>query len=78
VPTFNDDLAEIGRIGRFLGDLEGVNEIHVLPYHKSGIDKYRRLGQEYGMEYAVGPPKERLQLIAARLGKYVARVVIGG
>lgn len=78
VPTFNDDLAEIRRLGRFIAGLPGVDEIHVLPYHKSGVAKYRRLGQEYKMEQAAEPAPERLEHLAAELGKHVARVVIGG
>jgi pyruvate formate lyase activating enzyme len=78
VPKFNDDLAEIRRIGLFVEGLPGVDEIHILPYHKSGVAKYQRLGQEYGMEQAAEPTPERLEQLAAELGKHVARVVIGG
>jgi len=78
IPAVNDDPAEILKIGVFVASLGGIGEIHVLPYHESGVDKYRRLGQEYGMEYAGQPSAESLGLIAAELTKYVPRVVIGG
>jgi pyruvate formate lyase activating enzyme len=78
IPTVNDDLAEIRKIGKFLSDLGGIDEVHVLPYHKSGVDKYRRLGQEYSMQYADQPSAESLGMIAAELVEYVPRVLIGG
>jgi pyruvate formate lyase activating enzyme len=78
IPTINDDPAEIRKIGGFVASLGGIGEIHILPYHKSGIEKYRRLGQEYGMEYADQPSAESLRLIAAELARYVPRVIIGG
>jgi pyruvate formate lyase activating enzyme len=78
IPAINDRPAEIRGIGEFVTSLGGISEVHILPYHKSGIDKYRRLGQEYGMEHAGQVSAESLGLIAAELTRYVPRVVIGG
>lgn len=78
VPGFNDDIAEIRRLGRFLEELPGVDEAHILPYHSSGVDKYRRLGREYRMAGAAEPSQEQLEALAAEIGRHVATVVIGG
>ena len=78
IPKVSDGLAEIRHIGRLVAGLGGIDEIHVLPYHKSGIDKYRRLGRPYSMEYAAEPSAESLEEIAAELSGCVPRVVIGG
>lgn len=78
IPGFNDDPAEGRGLGRFIGRLPGVSEVHILPYHKSGIDKYRRLGQEYRMGHVVDLSKEHLEALAAEIGQHVATVVIGG
>jgi pyruvate formate lyase activating enzyme len=77
IPAVNDDLAGMQRIGEFVGGLGGIDEIHLLPYHSSGIDKYRRLGRTCGM-VAVQPGAEKLAQIAVELKKHVGRVVIGG
>ena len=47
IPTFNDTPEEIGDIAKFASSLPGVEEIHLLPYHKLGYDKYVGLGREY-------------------------------
>ena len=47
VPTFNATEAEILSIARFADSLPGVERIHLLPYHRLGMDKYARLGREY-------------------------------
>ena len=49
IPTFNDTVAEIADIAAFAASLPNVDEIHLLPYHNMGRDKYTGLGREYGM-----------------------------
>jgi len=78
VPGFNDDIDEAGRLGQFVEGLPGVDEVHVLPYHRSGIEKYRRLGKPYRMNEAAEPPREHLEALAAEIARHVAKVVIGG
>lgn len=78
VPGFNDTEEEIRDIARFAKGLRGVNEIHLLPYHRLGYDKYVGLGREYGMG-DVKPPNgeqmERLRRVAEQEG---LTAVIGG
>ncbi|MBQ3817084.1 MAG: glycyl-radical enzyme activating protein [Clostridia bacterium] len=47
IPTFNDTPQEIADIARFAASLTGVKELHLLPYHRLGQDKYKGLGREY-------------------------------
>ena len=61
IPTFNDTKEEIQEIAEFASKLENVNEIHLLPYHRLGADKYRWLGRKYLMEDIVPPDKEKMQ-----------------
>ena len=49
IPTFNDTPGEISDIATFAASLPGVKEIHLLPYHRLGYDKYVGLGREYTM-----------------------------
>lgn len=47
IPTFNDTKEEIGDIARFTKSLGTVKELHLLPYHRLGEDKYKGLGRTY-------------------------------
>ena len=61
IPTFNDTVEEIGAIADFASSLEGVSEMHILPYHKMGTDKYVGLGREYLLPDLVPRTKEHMQ-----------------
>lgn len=71
IPGFNDTEAEIDAIAAFAASLPGVDEIHLLPYHRMGRDKYEGLGRPYLMG-DVEPPTaaqmERLLQVAQRHG----------
>ncbi len=55
IPGFNDSEEEILRIARFAASLQNVKEVHLLPYHRLGSDKYAGLGRQYLLE-AIEPP----------------------
>lgn len=47
IPTFNNTKEEIRAIAEFAASLPGVKELHLLPYHRLGQDKYAGLGRTY-------------------------------
>ncbi|HDL8052704.1 glycyl-radical enzyme activating protein [Yersinia enterocolitica] len=47
IPDFNADRRSVQGIVDFAADEIGVKEIHFLPYHTLGINKYSLLGEEY-------------------------------
>lgn len=61
VPTFNDTDEEIKSIAEFAKSLGSVHEMHLLPYHRIGSDKYKGLGRKYAMEHIRVPENERMQ-----------------
>ena len=67
IPGFNDTEKEIGEIARFAAGLPRVREMHLLPYHAMGADKYERLNREYTLKDLKPPPPETM----ARLQKTV-------
>ncbi len=78
VPTFNDTVEEITAIARFAASLPGVEQLHLLPYHRLGQDKYAGLGREYTLPDLLPPEYEHMQKLrraAAETGLYVQ---IGG
>lgn len=47
IPGFNHSLPEIKQIIDFVTTVKGLKEIHFLPYHTFGMEKYKMLGMEY-------------------------------
>lgn len=78
IPTFNDSEQEILDIARFTKSLGTVKEIHLLPYHRLGYDKYVGLGREYGMGDVVPPTNEKMQILKAIAESTGLEAKIGG
>jgi pyruvate formate lyase activating enzyme len=74
----NDDPAEVRAAGEFVSGLGNVREIHLLPYHTNGVEKYRRLGMKYELTEMVPPSADDLNVIVKDLRSYVPTVSIGG
>ncbi|MGB8453556.1 MAG: glycyl-radical enzyme activating protein [Anaerocolumna sp.] len=51
IPTFNHTKEEIIDIAVFAKTLPGVQELHLLPYHRLGQDKYEGLGRKYTLAH---------------------------
>lgn len=47
VPGFNDTIAELTQIIDFASELKHCSELHLLPYHTLGMNKYRLLDMPY-------------------------------
>ena len=63
IPTFNDTESEIRSIAEFAKSLGTVREMHLLPYHRIGSDKYAGLGRTYTMAHIEPPTKEKMQVL---------------
>lgn len=78
IPTFNDTEQEILEIARFASSLGTVKELHLLPYHRLGYDKYMGLSREYGMGELVPPSQEKMQQLKRAAETTGLDVIIGG
>jgi pyruvate formate lyase activating enzyme len=78
LPGLNDDEENVRSLGDFVCSLTSISEINILPYHRSGVEKYQRIGSEYQMESLAIPDQDMLQSVARTLHQYVPRVTIGG
>ena len=78
VPGLNDTLQELSRLGEFCSALPGLESLEILPYHRSGIEKYARLQRDYKLENTNPPDQERLEETAAFLKGFGLQVLIGG
>jgi len=47
IPGFNHTLDEIRNMVDFVSTIKGITEIHFLPYHTFGVEKYRMLAMDY-------------------------------
>ena len=52
---------EIRDIARFAKSLLNVNELHLLPYHRLGSDKYAWLGRDYLAKDIELPHKAKME-----------------
>ncbi len=78
IPTFNDTEEEIREIARFAKSLPGVEEIHLLPYHRLGYDKYMGLDREYGMGDLTTPSAEKMERLRQVAENEGLRALLGG
>jgi len=47
LPGFNDSNEEMQNIIDFAATFKNINEIHLIPYHTFGVEKYKLLGKDY-------------------------------
>lgn len=78
VPTFNDSEKEIADIADFALSLKTVKELHLLPYHRIGSDKYAGLGRPYTMSHIEVPSKEKMQTLLEAAEARGIKAQIGG
>ena len=63
IPGFNDSPEEIRSIAAFAAKLPGVRQMHILPYHRLGSDKYLGLDREYPMGEVLPPSMDKMKLL---------------
>lgn len=78
IPGFNDTVEEIGEIAKFTASLPNVNEIHLLPYHRMGKDKYDGLARPYLMGDVPSPTAAKMQELLAVCKSYGLTTHLGG
>lgn len=79
IPSFNDTVEEIRGIAEFADTLPGVEELHLLPYHRLGQDKYEGLGRKYLMDGMLPPEPEKMKTLKMAAESVSSlRVQIGG
>lgn len=77
IPGYNDSLADAQAFGSLLMGL-GAKEIHLLPFHQMGEEKYNRLDRSYGFRHVPPLHEEDLEAYAEALRAGGFHVQIGG
>lgn len=78
IPTFNATKEEIREIARFAKSLGTVEEMHILPYHRIGSDKYVGLGRDYELKGIEPPSKELMNELLEVVREEGLKGQIGG
>jgi pyruvate formate lyase activating enzyme len=78
IPGINDDKKNLEATADFVSSLPRSHPMHLLPYHKVGGDKYRRLGETYSLNHIEPPEKQYSSTIAELLRAKGLEVRLGG
>ncbi|EKO3834813.1 MULTISPECIES: [formate-C-acetyltransferase]-activating enzyme [Vibrio] len=77
IPGYTLDLINIESVLRFLKPFN-IREIHLLPFHQYGANKYETLGMEYLMKDIPVPTQSEVEAIRSHIQASGYQVVIGG
>lgn len=78
VPGYTDSAADLAATAALLGALPGVRRVDLLPFHRTGAAKARRLGRAYPLESLCPPPPWQLDSLALIFRERGLAVSIGG
>jgi pyruvate formate lyase activating enzyme len=78
IPGINDNRENLAAVMEFLNCLEHHHEVHLLAYHQTAVDKYRRMEQEYSLPHVQPPTPDDMEKIRHLFEKNGFNVSIGG
>lgn len=78
IPSVNDTDENINKTIKFIKELQSIIEVHILPYHRLGINKYDYLGYDYLLKQKSTPDEEHIKVIKDMFEKEGFICKIGG
>ncbi|MGB9906251.1 MAG: glycyl-radical enzyme activating protein [Candidatus Saccharicenans sp.] len=78
IPGVNADDQNLEAMAEFLSALKTVQQLSVLPYHKGGVEKFRRLGREAEFAVFEPPSPEQVEKVIGFFRKKGFQVKRGG
>lgn len=78
VPGFNDDLDDLQRIADFVTGLRNVTLVNLLPFHRTGLHKYKRLGMVHELDGVEAPEAELMERAVKTFQGAGLKVKVGG
>lgn len=77
IPGINDDQQNIVSTAKYISSIS-ISRANILPYHKTGMDKYDRLDRKYRLVGTVEPSKESVERVGRIFTEHGLNVKIGG
>lgn len=78
IPGINDSEGELEALARFVATLHSVKQVNLLPYHRTGLPKSRRLGRADALADLAPPSDEAMRRAAAIFSGLGLTTKIGG
>ncbi len=70
VPGYTDNDDDIHMLGYFIKDMQNIEKVELLPYHRLGAHKWEVLGDKYELEDVKPPTKELMEHVKGILEGY--------
>ena len=78
IPNMNDSEENYLKLINFLKEHSDCQFVDLLPYHKLGLSKYKRMGIDYKLNSVLPPTSERMEEIRKLFLEKGFKVTIGG
>jgi len=78
IPGINDEEENLRATAHFLLGLKHTPPVDLLPYHRLGVDKYRRMGRQYHLWKVASPDQNRVQGVVRILRDAGLEVTVRG
>lgn len=78
IPDVTDARRNIEDLGSFVASLRSTRTVHVLPFHRTASDKYRRLGRKWSYEETEPALPETVEEVISLLGAFGVAASVGG
>jgi pyruvate formate lyase activating enzyme len=78
IPDVTDGEADLEALARFAASVRGVRKVNLLPYHRTGLQKFRRLGRTYELDGVQTPSPELMERVLRKFSAAGINAVAGG
>ncbi len=78
IPGFNESVDNIRRTAALAAGMKHVRRLDLLPYHRLGTPKYRKLGLNYPLDGLTPPQRSDVERLLAEVQAYGLAATIGG
>ncbi len=78
IPGLNDDDEHLREVARLARATDGVRQVNLLPYHRTGVGKFRRLDRTYRLEQTPNPTPDELEKLKERIAIFGLEATLGG
>ncbi len=78
VPGINDSAVQLEALARFASSIPGVQRVNLLPYHRAGAEKSRRLGLPNTFEETRQPSAVQMEEYADKFRSFGLQASAGG